>query len=321
MHPASCRCNECTACSACGDRFETKRGLTIHFTRLHRDKIKEPESLQPAQKKGYRKRSLTNANKSPSRPVNIDKVARYFNSSNSSNATSYHLHESKSSTFPSSSSSSPSIAIKEEAIFACEHDGPWCGEFNTASELDLHTKLFHSEYKARECGRCRLRCFDMRRYNTHYCLGHVPPQPRNHFDLTPSDDYRKTGNDSILDQLVQSDTDESHDVNSNNFIIDDIQSLRCSFEGPYCGAFDTPDELNQHKKLYHSRYLAEECQRCLMRFEDGQDRRQHTKECTRQVPRLMNSSTVDEGTSGLLVAHHSTRRSVQRSSIDLSLFE
>ena len=67
--------------------------------------------------------------------------------------------------------------------------------------MDLHTKLFHSEYEAHECSRCRLRCFDLRRYRTHYCLGHVPSRPRNHFDLTPSDDYRKTGNESILDQV------------------------------------------------------------------------------------------------------------------------
>ena len=49
MHPATCKCTECTSCSVCSDKFETKRGLIIHFTRLHRDKIKEPESIAPAQ--------------------------------------------------------------------------------------------------------------------------------------------------------------------------------------------------------------------------------------------------------------------------------
>ena len=48
---------------------------------------------------------------------------------------------------------------------------------------------------------CKLRCLDLRRFRSHYCLGRVPSIPRNHFDLTPSDDYRKTGNDSILDQV------------------------------------------------------------------------------------------------------------------------
>ena len=49
MHPATCKCTECTSCSVCSDTFDTKRGLIIHFTRLHRDKIKEPESIAPAQ--------------------------------------------------------------------------------------------------------------------------------------------------------------------------------------------------------------------------------------------------------------------------------
>ena len=91
LHPSSCSCNECTVCTVCNDKFDTKRGMVIHFTRLHRDRIDEPEILKPPQvptthfiniliffqHKGYRKRP------SIEKPttVPLDKVARYFESS------------------------------------------------------------------------------------------------------------------------------------------------------------------------------------------------------------------------------------------------
>ena len=47
LHPQSCTCHECVVCPSCGDKFETKRGLIIHFSRLHRDQIKEPPTHPP----------------------------------------------------------------------------------------------------------------------------------------------------------------------------------------------------------------------------------------------------------------------------------
>ena len=47
LHPQSCTCQECVVCPSCSDKFETKRGLIIHFSRLHRDQIKEPPTHPP----------------------------------------------------------------------------------------------------------------------------------------------------------------------------------------------------------------------------------------------------------------------------------
>ena len=47
LHPQSCTCQECVVCPSCNDKFETKRGLIIHFSRLHRDQIKEPPTYPP----------------------------------------------------------------------------------------------------------------------------------------------------------------------------------------------------------------------------------------------------------------------------------
>ena len=132
-------------------------------------------------------------------------------------------------------------------------------------------KLFHSSFAAHECPKCKLRCLDTSRLAKHICIGKVPNVKRNHFDLVPADDYRHANN-SILDQakrliffhrknsslnrvfnlhkLTQSDIDD-HDVNSNSFIIEEVQSLRCHFEGPYCNSFETEEELDRHIKLYH----------------------------------------------------------------------
>lgn len=55
---------------------------------------------------------------------------------------------------------------------------------------------------------------------------------------------------SNLHKLTQSDLDD-HDVNSNSFVIEEVQSLRCHFEGPYCNSFETEEDLDRHVKLYH----------------------------------------------------------------------
>ena len=49
LHPQACTCQECVVCPSCNDKFETKRGLIIHFSRLHRDQINEPPTYPTSQ--------------------------------------------------------------------------------------------------------------------------------------------------------------------------------------------------------------------------------------------------------------------------------
>merc|ERR1711953_1656972 len=68
------------------------------------------------------------------------------------------------------------VSIKEEALdpneaavshLRCQFQGPYCTNFDTLEEIEMHQKLYHSDYRAEECNRCLMRFTNGSKYKEH----------------------------------------------------------------------------------------------------------------------------------------------------------
>merc|ERR1712131_171384 len=49
----------------------------------------------------------------------------------------------------------------------CSYQGPYCREFDSFEELDLHEKLYHSRYLSKECPKCMMRFLEDKQLKHH----------------------------------------------------------------------------------------------------------------------------------------------------------
>jgi hypothetical protein len=220
FHPQSCNCDECVICTSCNDKFETKRGLIIHFSRLHRDQIQEPE---PTVRK-------------PTKPRQSE----------------IKMKQKKQ---------------MEQALLIPPITNP-VANLSIAQKIGIDLGLNTQQQQIDDENRIEeiVENVDSNR----------PPSPKRRKQLNPKQIV------SVKEEAI--DPNETDQANPS--------TLRCQFQGPYCAAFDTLEEIELHQKLYHSDYRAEECNRCLMRFPNGTKYKEHKQHCTKTCPKIEPTTTT-----------------------------
>jgi len=62
---------------------------------------------------------------------------------------------------------SPEPEINWVRSLWCSYQGPYCREFDSFEELDLHEKLYHSRYLSKECPKCMMRFLEDKQLKHH----------------------------------------------------------------------------------------------------------------------------------------------------------